>query len=75
MPTTAPHMQLSSLYQIDPLTGDNYSAWKENMHWILLEQDLWEHISWQAVKPLKKKSDCRLDEEGSTGNCGHQSLN
>ena len=54
MPTTAPHMQLSSLYQIDPLTGNNYSAWKEKMHWILLEQDLWEHISWQAVKPLKK---------------------
>ena len=36
-------IQPSSLYRIEPLTGDNYPAWKEKMRWILLEQDLWEH--------------------------------
>ena len=40
--------QPSSLYQIDPFTGDNYPAWKEKMHWILLEQSLWEHALGEA---------------------------
>ena len=44
--------QPSSLYQIDPLTGDNYLAWKEKMHWILLEQGLWEHASGEAEIPV-----------------------
>ena len=44
-------IQLSSLYQIEPLTGDNYPAWKEKMRWILLEQDLWEHALGEAMKP------------------------
>ena len=38
-------IQLSLLYWIEPLTGDNYPAWKEKMCWILFEQDLWEHAS------------------------------
>ena len=44
-------IQPSSLYRIEPLTGDNYPAWKEKMRWILLEQDLWEHASGEAIKP------------------------
>ena len=44
-------IQLSSLYRIEPLTGDNYPTWKEKMRWILLEQDLWEHASGEAMKP------------------------
>ena len=44
-------IQPSSLYRIKPITGDNYPMWKEKMHWILLEQDLWEHASGEAMKP------------------------
>jgi hypothetical protein len=44
-------IQLSSLYRIEPLTGDNYPPWKEKMRWILFEQDLWEHASGEAKKP------------------------
>ena len=44
-------IQPSLLYWIEPLTGDNYPAWKEKMCWILLEQDLWEHASGEAIKP------------------------
>ena len=44
-------IQLSLLYWIEPLTGDNYPMWKEKMCWILLEQDLWEHASGEAIKP------------------------
>ena len=44
-------IQPSSLYRIEPLTGDNYPMWKEKMRWILLEQDLWEHALGEAIKP------------------------
>ena len=84
MPTNATLMQPSSLYQIDPLTSDNYSAWKERIHWILLEQDLLEHISGQAVKPELADSQTVINPEKkkviadwmkrSTGTCSHQSL-
>ena len=49
--------QLSSLYQIDLLTSDNYLAWKEKMHWILLEQGLWEHASGEAEMPVPADPD------------------
>jgi len=43
--------QPSSLYRIDPLTGDNYLAWKEKLQWTLIEQDLWGHASGDAMRP------------------------
>ena len=59
-------IQPSSLYWIKPLTGDNYSAWKEKMCWILLEQDLWEHASGEAMKPEPANAHKVTDSEKQT---------
>ena len=63
-------IQLSSLYQIKPLTGDNYPTWKEKMHWILLEQDLWEHALGEAIKPEPDDTHKVTDSENEQSQIG-----
>ena len=29
-------------YKIDPLNGDNYTAWQQHLEWILDDLDLWD---------------------------------
>ena len=42
----------STLYRIEPLTGANYSAWKLKLRWVLIEQDLWGHVTGNVVWPV-----------------------
>ena len=42
----------STLYHIEPLTGANYSAWKLKLRWVLIEQDLWGHVTGNMVWPV-----------------------
>ena len=41
-----------TLYRIEPLTGANYRAWKLKLHWVLIEQDLWGHVTRNVVRPV-----------------------
>jgi len=42
----------SNLYQIEPLIGGaNYSAWKMKLRWILIDQDLWGHVTGVDKRP------------------------
>jgi Domain of unknown function (DUF4219)/gag-polypeptide of LTR copia-type len=45
-------VQPASLYRIDAFTGDNYAPWREKLRWILIEQDLWDHVSGESKKPV-----------------------
>ena len=42
----------STLYRIEPLTGTNYSMWKLKLRWVLIEQDLWGHVTGNVVRPV-----------------------
>ena len=42
----------STLYCIELLTGANYSAWKLKLRWVLIEQDLWGHVTGNVARPV-----------------------
>jgi len=42
----------SNLYRIEPLIGGaNYSTWKMKLRWILIDQDLWGHVTGVDKRP------------------------
>ena len=41
-----------TLYCIEPLTGANYSMWKLKLHWVLIKQELWGHVTRNMAWPV-----------------------
>ena len=42
----------STLYHIEPLTSANDSMWKLKLCWVLIEQDLWGHVTRNVAQPV-----------------------
>ena len=43
-------------YKIDPLNGDNYTAWRQRLEWILDDLELWDITTGAQLMPMPADS-------------------
>jgi gag-polypeptide of LTR copia-type len=55
---------VNNTYKVDPLNGDNYTAWRRRLEWILDDQNLWDLTSGTEMKPTSASEDKVTTEEG-----------
>ena len=49
-------MSSTSTYKIDPLNGDNYTAWQQRLEWILDDLELWDVTTGAELMPMPADS-------------------
>ena len=49
-------MSGTSTYKIDPLNGDNYTAWRQRLEWILDDLELWDVTTGAEPMPMPADS-------------------
>ena len=49
-------MSSASTYKIDPLNGDNYTAWRQRLEWILDDLELWDVTTGAELMPMPADS-------------------
>ena len=47
----------NNTYKINPLNGDNYTAWHRRLKWILNDLDLWDVMISRETEPLPVNAD------------------
>ena len=55
---------VNNTYKVDPLNGDNYTAWRRRLEWILDDQDLWALTNGLEMEPTPASEDKVTTEEG-----------